>query len=67
MTDLKMTLVDNDYKIQAEADLDVKRDMLNEFKAFVSRIKEELVTGQTACLVIEGEDDSALQLSVSMS
>lgn len=61
MDSLKMSLVDNDYVTQAETDLHVNGDIMDAFSVFLSRVKEELVTGKTATLHIKGkEKDSAM-------
>ena len=49
---MKISLIDNDYVVQAKMDL-VQNGPADLFRKFVKQIKEELVTGQTAYLEIE--------------
>ena len=67
MKGLKMTLVDNDDKIQAKADLGLDGDEMDAVSSFISRLKEELVSGQTAHLEIEGDSDDTVRLAVTRS
>jgi hypothetical protein len=53
MNSIKIELVDNDHVVRAKADLDTN-GMDDPFGKFVRKIKEELVTGETAFLEIEG-------------
>ncbi len=53
MMDLKMSLVDNDYVVCVKTELPSKENNDN-FKNFFRGINEELVTGQTAYLEVEG-------------
>ena len=63
---LKISLVDNDYVVCADTDLDFHGNDLA-FKKFLQEINEELVTGKTAYLKIEGEgyDPGPIILEVS--
>jgi hypothetical protein len=61
---IKLSLIDNDFVVRAETALDLKgkEDL---FKKFFSDIGDELVTGKTACLEIEGLETESLTLEVS--
>ena len=49
---IKISLIDNDYVVRAETDLDQNGNN-DLFSRFIRQIKEELVTGQTAYLEID--------------
>ena len=52
---MKISLIDNDYVVRAKTDL-VQNGPDDPFRKFVKQIKEELVTGQTEFLEIEGSE-----------
>lgn len=54
MKHIKLSLIDNDYAVQASGDLDLSEKLNVVFTKFIERLREELVTGQTATLEIEG-------------
>jgi len=54
MESLKISFVDNDFATQAKTDLDVDNKQKQVLLDFFEQVEEELVTGQTARLEIEG-------------
>jgi len=64
---LKMSLVDNDYITKAETNLNLNQEVMEIFTSFLARIKEELVTGQTAYLHIEGKEKDDITLEISQN
>ena len=67
MKNLKLSLIDNDYTIQAHTDLSVSDKMMNHFVDFVNNMKEELVTGQTAYFEVESADKDPIVFTISQS
>lgn len=65
MDALKMSLINRDYAIQARTDLQLDSDLMEVFSSFLNRVREELVTGQTAYLHIEGKEKDAITLEIS--
>ena len=63
MNSIKIELVDNDHVVRAKADLDTN-GMDDPFGKFVRKIKEELVTGETAFLEIEGSGMEPVTLEI---
>ena len=60
----KISLVDNDYVVRAKTDLELNgKD--EDFGRFFKDISDELVTGKTAYLEIEGSESGPLTLEVS--
>jgi hypothetical protein len=54
MKHVKLSLIDTDQSVQAMADLDFNEKEDKNFSRFIEQLKEELATGQTAILEIEG-------------
>ncbi len=52
---LKISLVDNDYVVRAKTDL-LMNGEYEKFIQFLKEIDEELITGKTAHLEIEGPE-----------
>lgn len=61
---LKISLIDNDYAVCANTDLDLHGNEIP-FQKFLQEIREELVTGKTAYLKIEGYEPGPITLEVS--
>ena len=61
---IKLSLVDNDFVVRAKTDLDL-RDKEDQFRKFFKDIGDELVTGETAYLEIEGPETGSIKLEVS--
>ena len=61
---IKLSLIDHDFVVQAKTDLDLegKEDL---FRKFFREIDEELVTGKTAYLEIEGPENQSYTFEVS--
>lgn len=56
MSQIKMSLINHDYKVQAAAAIDFNDTQNTTFSDFIDHLKENLVTGDTAWLQIEGLD-----------
>ena len=65
MKNLKLSLINNDYSIQAHTDLNFSEHAMNNFVDFLNDIKEELVTGQTAYFEIEGAEKEPVIFTIS--
>ena len=63
---IKISLIDNDYVVQAKTDL-TQNGQDDTFRNFLEQVKEELVTGQTAYLEIEDPEKDSLILEVSQA
>ena len=61
---VKISLVDNDFVVRAKTDLDLE-DKDDIFGRFFRDVGEELATGKTAYLEIEGTKTGPLTLEVS--
>ena len=55
---IKMKLIDNDYVVCADTDLELKDDE-HDFRNFLKEVKEDLIVGKTAFLEI---DDMKLEV-----
>ena len=64
MRNLKMSLVDNDYVVRVKAELPSEENNDN-FKRFFREIDEELVTGKTAYLEVEGSGPDPMVYEIS--
>ena len=64
MMNLKMSLVDNDYVVRAKTELPSEENN-NNFKKFFREIDEELVTGKTAYLEVEGSGTGSVVYEIS--
>ena len=62
MNTFKLSLINSDQAIQARTDLDD-----TQFSSFIKRVKEELVTGETATLEIEGYEKSSLRFEITQA
>ena len=63
---IKLSLIDNDFVIQANTNLDLEGKE-EEFGRFFRDIGEELATGNVACLEIEGPESETLRFEISKS
>ena len=61
---IKLSLIDNDFVVQANTSLDLK-DKEDPVRKFFRDMGEELVTGKVAYLEIEGPESETLTLEVS--
>jgi len=61
---IKISLIDNDYVVQAKTDVS-QNEQDDTFRNFIGQIKEELVTGQTAYLEIEDPGNDLITLEIS--
>jgi hypothetical protein len=67
MKHVKLSLIDMDQAVQAVADLNINDKEDKNFSKFVEQLKEELVTGQTAFLEIEGLLNKPVVISLAES
>lgn len=67
MKNLKFSLIDNDFTVNAKTNLSIKDDADFEFAKFFRRIEEELVTGETGYLEIEGLHSNPVTFTISHS
>ena len=65
MKNIKISLVDNDYVVRAEADIVMKRNN-DPFKKFMKEIREGLFPGETAHLEIEGLERESVTFEISV-
>ena len=65
MKRLKLSLINNDYALSAHTDLDFSDNAMAHFVKFLSDIKEELVTGQTAYFEIESPEKDPVVFTIS--
>lgn len=65
MKTIRISLVNNDQVVQATKDLNLNESSDYSFAAFIHRIREELVTGETAYLEIEGLQKDSLTFAIS--
>lgn len=63
---MKISLIDNDYVVRAKTDL-AQNGSDDLFRKFVQQIKEELVTGQTAYLEIEGAQKDPITFEITLA
>jgi hypothetical protein len=61
---VKISLIDTDYRVCARTDLEADENG-KRISGLVSEINEELITGKTAYLKIEGPDIKPITLEVS--
>lgn len=64
MNRIKMSFIDNDYAVRASTDVGAE-DEQTRLSSFLEQIKEELVTGNTAYLEIEGLNGKSITLSIA--
>jgi hypothetical protein len=67
MKHVKLSLINNDQSIQAMADLDFNEKEDKNFARFIEHLKDELATGQTAMLEIEGVLSKPVMFSIAES
>jgi hypothetical protein len=67
MKHIKLSLIDTDQAVQAMTDLNINDKEDKNFSKFVEQLKEELVTGQTAFLEIEGLLNKPVVISLAES
>ena len=67
MKNLKLSLINNDYAVQAHTDLNFSNHTMDHFIDFLNNIKEELVTGQTAIFEIEGIERDPVVFTISQA
>jgi hypothetical protein len=65
MKTIRISLVDNDQVVQATKDLNLNDSTDYSFAAFIHRIREELVTGETAYLEIQGLQKDPVTFAIS--
>jgi hypothetical protein len=65
MKHIKLSLIDTDQTVQAMTDLNINDKEVKHFSKFVEQLKEELVTGQTAFLEIEGVLNKPVVISLA--
>lgn len=65
MENLKLSLIDNDYAVQAHADLNFKENSIDAFLQFFDQVREELVTGKTAILEVCSPEKCSLMFIIS--
>ena len=65
VSSIKLSLIDCDQTVQAKTDLDDTQN--NALSSFIERIKEELVTGETATLEIEGHEKSPVRFEITQA
>ena len=65
MNRIKISLINNDQVVQAKTDLDDSQN--NAFSLFIQKIRDELVTGETALLEIESQEKNSLKFEISQA
>lgn len=65
MNQIKMSLIDNDYVLQAKTDIDVATIQSKDLMNFFNQLKEELSTGATEFLTIEGLKTGPVNFRIS--
>ena len=65
MSHIRMSLIDNDFVIQAKTDIDIDSIQNRELMEFFNRLKEELVIGETEFLTIEGLQKEPVNFRIS--
>ena len=67
MRKFKLTLIDNDSRAQADTDLALGAESAGAFSSFIASIMDELITGETEYLEIEGDESGTVRLAVCHS
>ena len=67
MKNIKVSLIDNDFAIQAKRDVAFNESQKNVLSEFFEQVQEELVTGQTAFLEIDGLLNKTVTLTIAES
>lgn len=65
MSQIKLSLIDNDYVTQAKTDISVDEIKNKELMEFFTRLKDELVIGDTEFLTIEGLQKEPVNFRIS--
>lgn len=65
MSRIKLSLIDNDYVTQAKTDIFVDDIKNKELMEFFTRLKDELVIGDTEFLTIEGLQKEPVNFRIS--
>ena len=65
MKKIKMSLFDNDQAVQAKTDMNFNDSQKELLTTFIRQINEELVTGATALLEIEGLQNDPVTFEIT--
>ena len=65
MNTFKLSLINSDQAIQARTDLDDTQN--KSLSSFLEKMKEQLVTGETALLEIEGQEETPLRFEITQA
>ena len=65
MKKIKMSLFDNDHAVQAKTDMNFDHNQKEMLTTFIRQINEELVTGATALLEIEGLQNDPVTFEIT--
>lgn len=65
MKSIRISLVDNDHVVQATKDLDLNEGADRSFASFLRQIREELVTGETAYIEIQGFQRDPVKFAIT--
>lgn len=65
MGHIKFSFIDNDFVAQAKTDLDFTEKQRRVIARFFEQIQEELITGQTAHLEIEGLKNNPFTFTIA--
>jgi len=63
MNRIRMSFIDNDYAVRARTDVETAGE--TGLGRFLEEIREDLATGDTAYLEIEGEDGKFMTFSIA--
>lgn len=66
MNRIKMSFIDNDYAVRASADVDAAGNEAG-LSRLLQELQEDLATGDTAYLEIEGADGKSMRLSIAQA
>ena len=67
MAIIKMSVFDNDCSVQAETDMEFNYSQNQSFKKFINQLAQELVTGQTVYLQIEGVRNNPITFEIAQA
>lgn len=65
MNDIKISLINGDQAIQAKTSLDDKQN--KSLSTFIGKLKEQLVTGETALLEIEEPEKNSIRFEITQA
>jgi hypothetical protein len=65
MKNIRISLVNNDHVVQAARDLNLNESTDSVFASFLRQVREELVTGETAYLEIQGIQKDPVTFAIS--